>query len=65
MKLGNLFALGFFLMALFVAGVPVGRAQDNYEIQVYGYETVDPRPSLMAFCLPITLSTRPLKSHTG
>jgi hypothetical protein len=46
-KRGNLFALGFFLMALFVAGVPVGRAQDNYEIQVYGYETVDPGKTMV------------------
>lgn len=42
MKLGNFLAVALYLIALHGFGVPAGRAQDNYEIQVYGYDTVDP-----------------------
>src|SRR5262249_14522849 len=50
--LGTLFALA----AVFLAAGPAVHAQDNYEIQVYGVETVKPRITMIELHSNFTIS---------
>ncbi|HEV2716441.1 MAG TPA: hypothetical protein VGU64_14355, partial [Terriglobales bacterium] len=40
-------SLAIFLLLLGVGAPPCVKAQDNYEIQVYSYETVPPRTTMV------------------
>jgi hypothetical protein len=58
-KLGSLLAVALSLSALHGFGVPAGRAQDNYEIQVYGYDTVDPGKTMVELHSNFTIDLFP------